>query len=120
MPGSNITSPNYPNNYPNGKDCQTTIRFAVDQIVTVTFEAFAVEAHSTCAWDYLAIYDGDSTNSPMIGSKLCGIGTHVGTTIQATGNAMTILFHTDNVVRESGFKLVANAGKNFDLIVFQI
>ena len=56
----------------------------------------------------------------MIGSKLCGIGTHVGTTIQATGNAMTILFHTDNVVRESGFKLVANAGKNFDLIVFQI
>ena len=56
----------------------------------------------------------------MVGSKLCGIGTHVGTTIQSTGNAMTILFHTDGSVTKSGFKLVVNAGKNFDLIVFQI
>ena len=117
IPGSNITSPNYPNNYDNRKDCQTTIRFAVGQIVNITFEAFDVEHNSACSWDYLKIYDGDtSTNSPIIGSKLCGIGTHVGTTIQSTGNAMTILFHTDSVVTKRGFKILANVGKNYRII----
>ena len=121
IPGTNIISPNYPNDYDNWKDCRTTIRFAVGQIVSITFEAFAVGGHWLFGCrDYLEIYDGDTTASPMIGSKLCGIGTHVGTTIQATGNAMTILFHTNFFRTESGFKLVANAGKNFDLIVFQI
>ena len=120
IPGSIIISPYHPNNYDNHMDCQTTIRFAVGQIVTITIEEFAVEAHGTCRWDYLNVYDGNSTTSPMIGSKLCGIGTHVGTKIQATGNAMTILFHTDYSVTKSGFKLLANAGKNYDLIVFQI
>ena len=120
IPKTKIISPNYPNDYDNSKNCQTTIRFAVDQVVYITFEAFAVEAHSTCYFDYLEIHDGDTISSPILGSKLCGIGTHVGTTIQSTGNAMTILFSTDSSATEGGFKLVANAGKNSDLIAFQI
>lgn len=106
--GTAITSPNYPSNYNNGNDCQVTIRFAAEQIVSITLESFDVESHSSCGWDYLAIHDGDSTNSPFIGSKLCG-SSHSGTTIQSTGNSMTLHFHTDGSVTRPGFKVYANS-----------
>ena len=49
-----ITSPNYPNEYENNKDCQLTIRVASDQLVNIFVEAFNAESHSTCGYDYLA------------------------------------------------------------------
>jgi len=106
--GTTITSPNYPSNYDNRKDCQVTIRFAADQIVSITLEAFNVESHSTCVWDYLAVHDGDSTSSNLIGSKLCGTDP-AGSTIQSTGNTMTLHFHTDGSVTRSGFKINVNS-----------
>ena len=112
--GTTITSPNYPSNYDNGKDCQVTIRFAADQIVSITLESFDVESHSTCAYDYLAVHDGDSTCSNLIGPKLCGTD-HAGLTIRSTGNTMTLHFHADGIVRRSGFKINVNSGKKYDL-----
>ena len=108
--GTTITSPNYPSNYDNGKDCQVTIRFAADQIVLITLEAFDVESESTCRYDYLAVHDGDSTSSNLIGSKLCGTD-HVGSTIKSTGNTMTLHFHTDSSETRSGFKINVVSGK---------
>ena len=112
--GTTITSPNYPSNYYNGLDCQVTIRFAADQVVSITLEAFNVESHSTCVWDYLAVHDGDSTSSNLIGSKLCRTD-HVGSTIKSTGNTMTLHFHTDSSETRSGFKINVISGKKYDL-----
>ena len=78
--------------------------------MSITLEEFDVESNSACSWDYLAVYDGDSTSSPLIGSKLCGTS-HNGTTIQSTGNTMTLHFHTDGSVIRRGFKIYANSGK---------
>ena len=111
--GTTITSPNYPNDYGNHRDCQVSIRFSGNQTVTIRLEAFNVESHSTCTWDYLAVHDGDSTSSSLIGSKLCGTS-HEGSTIQSTGNTMTLHFHTDGSVTRSGFKINVNSGTNYD------
>ena len=56
------------------------------------------------------MYDGDSTDSPIIGSKLCGsvLDIGIGKKVISTGNIMTLHFHTDYSVTESGFKVIAN------------
>ena len=108
--GTTITSTNYPSNYENSQDCQATIRFASDEIVRITFEAFDVEEHDDCIYDYLEIHDGDGTSSPSIGSKLCGTGP-LGNTLHSTGNVMTLHFHSDYSGAETGFKALVRVIK---------
>ena len=104
LPGTSITSTNYPSRYNNSEDCEVTIRFSSDQKVNITLEKFYVESHPTCVYDFLAIYDGDSTNSPIIGSKLCGkIDTEK--SILSTGNVMTLHFHSDSSQTRTGFRV---------------
>ena len=121
--GTTITSPNYPNDYFNLKDCLVTIRFAVDKIVAIRFEKFNVhietrsnEGTPSCHYDYLAVHDGNlvdfgkpSGRGPLI-SKLCGTSP-AGTMIASSGNKMTLHFHTDENLVRSGFKIYATAGK---------
>ena len=102
--GTTIISPNYPYDYEGNKDCQVTIRFAYNQVGAIMFEAFDVKRDTTCSFDYLAVHDGNDTDSPMIGPKLCGTSP-AGTTLKSTGNVMTLHFHTDRTVTRSGFKI---------------
>ena len=110
--GTIITTPNYPENYDNDHDCEITIRFAATQKVSIVFEDFHVEANlgRSCRYDFLAIYDGETTRSPII-EKECG-KIRPGKTIQSTGNAMTLHFHTDQSESRTGFKIIANSIKN--------
>ena len=106
--GMNIMSPNHPQNYNNNQDCVVTIRFAEGERVAIQFEAFDIESHSSCVWDYLEVRDGDNENSNLIGSKLCGL-TNPGT-IESTGNTMTLKFHSDGSVVKTGFKIRTSIG----------
>ena len=110
-------SPNYPNNYENNKDCQITIRFAPDQAVAIIFEVLDVMSDNTgdCHYDYLAVHDGDSISSPMIGPRLC-VTSPAGTKLKSTGNVMTLHFHTSSAVVGSGFKSYVDYGKKHDKI----
>ena len=117
-------SPNFPNNYENSKDCQVTIKFATDQAVEITILAFDVEYHSSCYYDYLAVYDGiysaangtnGTSDSSMIGSRLCGTG-HIGRKIRSKGNVMTLYFHSDGSIVGAGFRIIARAGKSLNSI----
>ena len=110
LPDTVIMSPNHPQNYENRKDCQVTIRFAEGQRVAIQFEAFDIESHSSCSWDYLKVRDGDNANSNLIGSKLCG-SSNPGV-IESTGNSMTLQFHTDGSVTKTGFKIRTSVGTN--------
>ena len=123
--GMAIISPNFPNRYTKRydatKNCQLTIKFDSNETIAITFVAFNV---FTGSWDtnckrddYLAIYDGNSTNSPIIGSRLCGTNPS-GTTIMSTTNQMTLHFHAKccNARNARGFKLYANAARNDDVI----
>ena len=113
-PVTAVISPNHPGNYESNKVCQITIRFS--ERVRIRFEAFNIESHSSCNYDYLEVRDGESSSSNLIGSKLCG--TTIPEAMESSGSSMTLIFRSDSSVVRSGFKLIAELGKNSRVICF--
>ena len=107
VPGTTIISPNHPGDYQDNLDCEVSIQLS--ERVRIRFEAFNVESHLSCRYDYLEVRDGDSSSSSLIGAKLCG--TTIPDALESTGASMTLIFHTDGSVNESGFKIVTELGK---------
>ena len=64
--------------------------------ITLNFTSFAVEN----TWDYLYIYDGNSTSSPLIGSYT---GNANPGTITSSGGSITIEFRSDCATNGSGW-----------------
>ena len=53
---ANVTSPNYPDNYPNNVDsCVTTISADDGLLIELYFQELDIEYHSTCGYDYLEV-----------------------------------------------------------------
>ena len=126
IPGTIITSPNYPGNYSNNMECQMKIRFPADQIVTITVDEFDVEHDSSCEDDLLFLFDGEPSfdgvydlykdEDLVMGSiELCGKYAerqYRGKTIKSTGNVMGLryLSTSDNLETRPGFKIHTNNG----------
>ena len=108
VPGTTIISPNHPGDYQDNLDCEVSIQLS--ERVRIRFEAFNVESHSSCRYDYLEVRDGDSSSSSVIGSKLCG--DIIPDAIESSGSSMTLVFHTDSSAKRTGFKIVVELGKN--------
>lgn len=70
--------------------------------IKMNFIEFNVEYNSSCIYDYLEIYDGPSTSSPLIGTYC---GTDSPGAIEATGEegALTFKFHSDYLVTKPGW-----------------
>ena len=107
QPGTIIISPNYPKQYERNKDCQVTVKFAEGQRVAIKFDDF--ELDYSCTKDYLEVRDGVTSNSTLIGSKLCG-SQNPGV-IESSGNSMTLRFHSDGTLVRRGFKIRTYIGK---------
>ena len=86
-----VTSPNYPNNYPN--NLKKTEKIQVDEglILSLEFTSFDIESHSTCRFDHLTITDGDGTT---LMEKSCG--NSLPADITSTSNVVNLLFSTDD------------------------
>ena len=120
IPGTIITSPNYPGNYSNNMECQMKIRFPADQIATITVDEFDGEHDSSCKYDLLFLFDGEGNDEDLImgAIELCGKDAR-GKTIKSTGNVMRLryLSTSDNLETRPGFKIHTNNGmfnfKNF-------
>ncbi len=88
-------------NYYNNEDYTFTIAPDNVSLLSLTFSSFNLEA----GYDSLWIYDGFDTDSPLIGG-------YSGTTspgyIEASGNALTLKFHSDGATVKSGWKAVWN------------
>ena len=61
-----LMSPNYPNNYNANDDCGWLLEVDNTHVVQFQFEDFDVEPHSNCSYDYVALYDGVSTDAPLL------------------------------------------------------
>ncbi|XP_078495955.1 IgGFc-binding protein-like [Ciona intestinalis] len=96
-----IQSPNYPNNYPNHKDCTWEITVNAGQTIEITIEKFALEPNRRCRYDYLEIFNGTSRNTRIL--KLCGFFTR--RTYRSTGRSATLRFHSDSSVNKKGFDI---------------
>ena len=95
-----VTSPNYPDNYPNNFERTYTIQVAEGLIISLQFSAFDIESHSTCDYDHLTITDGDGTT---LMEKSCGYS--LPAAITSRSNMIKVVFSTDGSATESGFSL---------------
>ncbi|XP_037612385.1 cubilin [Sebastes umbrosus] len=101
-PPGYITSPNYPQNYPQNIDCIWVITVPNGEAVQIDFEDdFYIETTASCAYDYLELRDGSASDAGLI-SRLCG-NTRPPTQ-HSTGSSMLLRFRTDTSVTHRGFK----------------
>ncbi|KAM5138222.1 embryonic protein UVS.2-like [Mantella aurantiaca] len=96
-----LTSANYPNNYPNASSCLWLIRSPSNQVF-LQFSAFDVQSTPDCVSDYLRIYDGSTTSSPLLLGKSCGAGQLP--PFISTQNTMLLEFVSDINTQATGFK----------------
>nr|XP_003701332.1 PREDICTED: bone morphogenetic protein 1 isoform X1 [Megachile rotundata] len=99
-PVGTITSPNYPDYYPGLKDCVWHFVTKPGHRIKLIFKVFEMESHQECNYDHIAIYDGDSPDSHVLG-KFCG--TKEPHPILATGNQMYMVFKSDASIQRKGF-----------------
>ncbi|TNN61134.1 Cubilin [Liparis tanakae] len=101
-PPGYITSPNYPQNYPQNVDCIWVVSAPNGEAVQIDFEEdIYIETTASCVYDYLELRDGSTTNSDLI-SRLCG--NNRPSTQHSAGSAMLLRFRTDSSVTHKGFK----------------
>ncbi|TSJ46683.1 N-acetylmuramoyl-L-alanine amidase [Fluviicola chungangensis] len=82
--------------YSNDQRYFTLIQPANASSITLNFSSFSLETN----WDYLYIYDGATTSSPLIGTYT---GTNSPGTISSTGGALLIEFRSDCATTASGW-----------------
>ncbi|XP_039305004.1 cubilin isoform X2 [Solenopsis invicta] len=97
-----IRSPNYPNPYPNNKECVWIIEARNRYRIILTVDHFKLEKHADCAFDYLEIRNGGYESSPLLG-KFCG--TDIPTEIPSQSNQMYIKFVSDFSRTMEGFEI---------------
>lgn len=87
-------------NYSDQTDVNVTIAPTGASSVTINFNSFNLEA----GYDYMYIYDGPNTTSPLIG-QYDGTALPNGGSITSTAPSITIRMTSDQAVNESGFEL---------------
>ncbi|XP_075058584.1 CUB and sushi domain-containing protein 1 [Mixophyes fleayi] len=93
-----ILSPNYPQPYPPGKECDWRIKVNPDFVIALIFKSFNMEP----SYDFLHIYEGESSNSPIIGSFQ---GSHAPERLESSGDRLFLAFRSDASVGMSGFAI---------------
>uniref|UniRef100_A0A670XTG9 CUB and Sushi multiple domains 3 n=1 Tax=Pseudonaja textilis TaxID=8673 RepID=A0A670XTG9_PSETE len=105
-----ILSPNFPHPYPHSRDCDWTITVNNDYVISLAF--ISIEPN----YDFLYIYDGPDSNSPLIGSFQ---DSKLPERIESSSNSMHLAFRSDGSVSFTGFHLEYKGNiKSFCLFTF--
>uniref|UniRef100_A0A1I7U565 Deleted in malignant brain tumors 1 protein-like n=1 Tax=Caenorhabditis tropicalis TaxID=1561998 RepID=A0A1I7U565_9PELO len=91
-----ITSPNFPANYDNNLHCVYQLATLGSYSIILRFRTLVTEP----SYDTIAVYDGDSIDSPSLGTYS---GTRTPFSLISTGNTMTVVFRTDGSGVLQGF-----------------
>jgi len=89
-------------NYGNNQSIITTFCPSVaGDCISINFSAFLIES----SWDYLRIYDGTSTGSPLIGTYSGGslAGQTITATTSSPGGCLTFWFTSDGIFNYAGW-----------------
>nr|XP_060479509.1 CUB and sushi domain-containing protein 2 isoform X3 [Panthera onca] len=95
-PSGVILSPNYPEPYPPGKECDWKVTVSPDYVIALVFNIFNLEP----GYDFLHIYDGRDSLSPLIGSFY---GSQLPARIESSSNSLFLAFRSDASVSSAGF-----------------
>ncbi|XP_048237900.1 cubilin-like isoform X1 [Haliotis rufescens] len=100
--GGTVTSVDIDNNglYENDLNCAWTIMMPDNKLATFNITRMDIETGSACSYDALKIYDGISTQDPLIGTY-CGSAPPP--IIKGLSNALYVTFTTDSSVTRPGF-----------------
>ncbi|XP_026141518.1 CUB and zona pellucida-like domain-containing protein 1 isoform X2 [Carassius auratus] len=90
-----LSSPRYPNNYPDNSQCTWTIHSTGRRTVSLTFNSVSLE---TCC-DYIKVYDGPSTHHPLLGE----IREYRSQSFKSSSNDLTVYFYSDHSSTSKGF-----------------
>ncbi|TWW71482.1 Cubilin Precursor [Takifugu flavidus] len=100
-PTGSFSSPNYPNYYPNNRDCIFKIIVEVNMQIMLNFSSFSLEGSTpSCYFDFVEIRDGGYETSPLIG-KFCGSDRPPA--IVSHSNRLWVKFHSDSAITYGGF-----------------
>uniref|UniRef100_UPI00358F8A25 neuropilin-2-like n=1 Tax=Myxine glutinosa TaxID=7769 RepID=UPI00358F8A25 len=106
-----VTSPGFPDKYPDYQRCTYTVRAGTGRALMLTFHTFHLEEsdrqmgepkerEGTCQFDWLEIWDGLPQVGFLVG-RFCG-GDSPGTLHSATG-ILSMHLHTDDAIARDGF-----------------
>ncbi|KAJ7417297.1 hypothetical protein BTVI_33368 [Pitangus sulphuratus] len=95
-PAGVILSPQYPEPYPPGKECDWKLTVSPDFVIALVFNVFSLEP----GYDFLHIYDGPDSLSPLIGSFY---GSQLPERIESSSNSLFLAFRSDASVSNTGF-----------------
>ncbi|KAH1186769.1 hypothetical protein KIL84_019518 [Mauremys mutica] len=98
-----ITSPNYPNTYPNMLNCTWTVYSTSGNRLKAVIRDLVTENARGCIWDSLNIYDGPNHSSGLLAS-LCGQKKSL--SLLSSSSYLTLHFKTDRSVGNKGFKIL--------------
>ncbi|KAK1340038.1 hypothetical protein QTO34_018602 [Cnephaeus nilssonii] len=101
-----LTSPEYPNNYPNNVECRWVIRAAGPATVKLVFVDFQVEGSAECTYDYVAVLGAPG---PARGHHYCG-GSRPPTLV-SRGYELQVVFKSDFNIGGRGFKAYYFSGE---------
>lgn len=99
-----VTSPCYPNKYPNSQTCRWVLQAPAGFVVQLVFLDFDLEEAPGC------IYDRVQVNTGRSDVKFCG-PTADGLTLNSTGNVMELSFSSDFSVQRRGFSVSYRHGR---------
>ncbi|NXS68916.1 CUZD1 protein, partial [Pandion haliaetus] len=98
-PNGTLTSPNYPERYPEFTYCVWHIQTPKNSKINLRFQDFFLELNQNCQFDFIAVYDGLTTNTGLLG-KVCG---RAQPTFESSSNVMTVVLSTDYANSYRGF-----------------
>uniref|UniRef100_A0AAX7U3F9 Cubilin n=1 Tax=Astatotilapia calliptera TaxID=8154 RepID=A0AAX7U3F9_ASTCA len=100
-PTGSFSSPNYPQYYPNSRDCIFKIIVDVNMQIMLNFTDFELEGlHPSCSFDFVEIRDGGFETSPLIG-KFCA--NQRPPVLMSHSNRLWVRFKSDTSVTRPGF-----------------
>ncbi|KAF7710922.1 hypothetical protein HF521_009794 [Silurus meridionalis] len=97
-PAGVILSPNYPQPYPAGKECDWRIKVNPDFVIALIFKSFNMEP----SYDFLHVYEGEDSNGRLISSLQ---GSQAPERIESSGNSLFLAFRSDASLGMSGFAI---------------
>ncbi|XP_030270316.1 CUB and sushi domain-containing protein 1-like isoform X1 [Sparus aurata] len=97
-PSGVILSPNYPQPYPAGKECDWRIRVNPDFVIALIFKSFNMEP----SYDFLHIYEGEDSNGPLLASLQ---GNQAPERIESSSHSLFLAFRSDASLGMSGFAI---------------
>ncbi|XP_044769970.1 CUB domain-containing protein 2 [Neomonachus schauinslandi] len=101
-----LTSPDYPDNYPNNVECHWVIHASGPATVKLVFVDFQVEGSEECTYDYVAVLGGPG---PAHGHRYCGSTRPP--TLVSLGHELQVVFKSDFNIGGRGFKAYYFSGE---------